>query len=105
MPQINLSVHPKINLLRPGRRIQNILDNYKFVEMDKAIIIRYNEKQKELSIKQKEYDNLQKYIDNNVLIIVELLEKEGFLIKETDINKNKINIILITQSCKHSLNQ
>jgi len=63
------------------RQIQNILDNHKFIETDKSIIIKYTEKQKELFVLQKQYNDLRKYIDNNVLIIVELLEKEGFLSK------------------------
>lgn len=61
------------------RQIQNILDNYKFIETEKSIIITYNRKQIELYELQKEYNDIQKYIDNNVLAIVELLERDGFL--------------------------
>lgn len=73
------------------RQIQNILDNHKFIETDKSIIIKYTEKQKELFVLQKQYNDLRKYIDNNVLIIVELLEKEGFLSK---ISENEEDYIL-----------
>lgn len=72
------------------RQIQNILDNHKFIETDKSIIIKYTEKQKELFVLQKQYDDLRKYIDNNVLIIVELLEKEGFLSKISGSEENYI---------------
>ena len=66
------------------RQIQTILDNYKFIETEKAVVIKYNQKQAELSILQKEYNDTQKYIDNNVLTIVDLLEKDGFLSVATE---------------------
>ena len=75
------------------RQIQNILENYKFIETDKTVIIRHNEKQKELLELNQEYENLQKYIDNNVLFIIDLLEKDGFLSK-TIASDDKINYIL-----------
>jgi len=75
------------------RQIQNILENYKFVETEKSVIIRHNEKQKELLALNKEYDNLQKYIDNNVLFIIDLLEKDGFLGKTIE-SDDKVNYIL-----------
>jgi superfamily II RNA helicase len=66
------------------RQIQNILDNHKFVETEKTTIIKYNEKQRNLYNLQKEHDDIQKYIDNNVLIIVDLLERDDFLSKATE---------------------
>ena len=75
------------------RQIQNILENYKFIETDKTVIIRHNEKQKELLELNQEYENLQKYIDNNVLFIIDLLEKDGFLSK-TIASDDKVNYIL-----------
>jgi superfamily II RNA helicase len=81
------------------RQIQNILDNHKFIETEKAVIIKYNQKQSELRILQKEYNDIQKYLDNNVLTIVDLLEKDDFLniVTESDAlenqntNVNKVN--------------
>jgi superfamily II RNA helicase len=61
------------------KQIQNILDNYKFIENDKLIIQKYIKKQEELSSSQKEYQNVNKYIDRNVLSIVFLLERDGFV--------------------------
>jgi superfamily II RNA helicase len=66
------------------RQIQNILDNHKFIEIEKTTIIKYNQKQSELRILQKEYNDIQKYIDNNVLTIVDLLKKEDFLSEATE---------------------
>ena len=66
------------------RQIQNILDNYKFIEIEKDVIIKYNQKQLELYELQKEHNDIQKYINNNVLTIVDLLEKDDFLNLETE---------------------
>ena len=74
------------------RQIQNILDNYKFIETEKAVIIKYNQKQSELSILQKEYNDIQKYLDNNVLVIIDLLENDDFLSESEPLeNDNKVN--------------
>jgi superfamily II RNA helicase len=75
------------------RQIQNISDNYKFIETEKAVVIKYNQKQLELSELQKEYNDIQKYIDNNVLTIVGLLEKDGFLSRDTE-NDDKVKYVL-----------
>ena len=69
------------------KQIQNILDNYKFIESEKTIIIKCKEKQQELLVLQKEYNNIQKYIDNNVLIIVDLLKRDNFLSETTVISE------------------
>jgi superfamily II RNA helicase len=69
------------------RKIQNILDSYKFIESENAIIIKCKEKQQELLVLQKEYNNIQKYIDNNVLTIVDLLKRENFLSEATVISE------------------
>ena len=81
------------------RQIQNILDNYKFIENEKAIFITYNRKQLELDNLQIEYNDIQKYIDNNVLIIVDLLERDDFLIKATEIKglENEETTYILTQ--------
>ena len=81
------------------RQIQNILDNYKFIENEKAIFITYNRKQLELDNLQTEYNDIQKYIDNNVLIIVDLLERDDFLIKTTEIKglENEETTYILTQ--------
>jgi len=71
------------------RQIQNILDNYKFIETEKVTLIKYNEKQRNLYNLQKEHYDIKKYIDNNVLIIVDLLERDDFLSKVTESEEPK----------------
>ena len=66
------------------RQIQNILDNHKFIETEKNVIIKYNEKQSKLHILQKEHNGVKTYIDNNVLAIVDLLARSDFLTSESE---------------------
>jgi superfamily II RNA helicase len=68
------------------RQIQTILDNYKSVESDKTIIQKYFLKQTELENMKKEYENVAKYIDNNILIVIDMLEKDIFIIKDDETN-------------------
>ena len=68
------------------RQIQTILDNYKSIESDKIIIQKYLLKQPELENMKKEYENVTKYIDNNNLIIIDMLEKDIFIIKDDETN-------------------
>lgn len=75
------------------RQIQNILDNHKFIETEKNVIIKYNEKQSKLHILQKEYNGVKTYIDNNVLAIVDLLARSDFLTSESESDdKVKFNL-------------
>ena len=81
------------------RQIQNIADNYKFIESEKSIIIKYNEKQTELQALEKECNNVEKYIDNNVFTIINLLERDGFLSVALE------NEALETKEIKYELTQ
>ena len=75
------------------RQIQNILDNHKFIETEKNVIIKYNEKQSKLHILQKEHNGVKTYIDNNVLAIVDLLARSDFLTSESESDdKVKFNL-------------
>jgi superfamily II RNA helicase len=77
------------------KRIQTIMDNYKFIATEKGTIIKYNEKQVELENKKREYENVIKYIDNNVLIIIDMLEKDGFV--ENIVTENSVNEYKLSQ--------
>ena len=64
----------------------NIFDNNKFIELEKLTIIKYNEKLTEFNETQKEYENVTNYIDNNILIIIDIMEKDNFIIKDDETN-------------------
>jgi superfamily II RNA helicase len=64
------------------RQIQTILDNYKFIESDKLIIQKYFMKETELQDLQNEYNNMEKYMDNNTLIILDMLESDDFISRD-----------------------
>lgn len=68
------------------RRIQTILDEYKFVEKEKEVVIRTERIQDEYYSLQKRKTNIETFLENNVQTIVELLEKDGFVqrTEETD---------------------
>ena len=61
------------------KRIQQLLDEYKYIELDKQTMYKYNEKKKLLLQSQEKYKFIEKYIDHNVDIILHLLEKNGFI--------------------------
>lgn len=61
------------------RKIQNIQDNHKFIELDKAVVKKYMEKKIELSGLQEEYKLIEKYLDNNVNSILQILQEEEFV--------------------------
>jgi hypothetical protein len=75
------------------RQIQTILDNYKSIESDKIIIQKYLLKQPELENMKKEYENVTKYIDNNNLIIIDMLEKDDFISNATVSNATVSNAL------------
>jgi superfamily II RNA helicase len=83
------------------RQLEFIVDRYKFIESDKAVIIKKNNLQKELSNVQDQYNNYEKYIENNVIIVLKLLEKEGFIQSDKDVNNN--SELLYTLSLKGSI--
>ena len=86
------------------RQIQNIVDNYKFIESEKSIIIKYNEKQSELHVLQKECNNIEKYIDNNVFTIINLLERDGF-VSEANVSEANVSEALEMKENKYELTQ
>jgi superfamily II RNA helicase len=65
------------------RQIQEILDEYKHFETDKQILKKFIDKRSELTQLQSQFDHTEKYIDNNVLTILQLLIEQGFVSSES----------------------
>ena len=66
------------------RKIQNIVDNYKFIENDKLIIQKLHEKEEECRNIQSKIDSTQNYINSNIKTVLKLLVEEGFIYSPLD---------------------
>ena len=72
------------------RQIENIRDQYVNVEFDKLKVSNYNQKLKKIDELQEQYNFVEKYIDNNVQIIINLLKDDGFVQLESADDQLKI---------------
>jgi len=61
------------------RQIEAIKDQYVNLEFDKVKVEKYNQKLKRIDDLQEQYNFVEKYIDNNVETIVNLLCDDGFV--------------------------
>jgi hypothetical protein len=61
------------------RRIQTIVDEYKFIEKEKDVVIRTERIQDEYHSLQKRKSNVETFLENNVHTIIDLLEQDGFV--------------------------
>lgn len=71
------------------RQIQTIVDQYKYLEQDKIVLKKAIERRSELVRLQSQFDNTEKYIDNNVKAILQLLVEQGFV----DETKKKLTLM------------
>ena len=85
------------------RQLQQIHDNYKYVEQDKLSYQKISIKENEISEYQKQFDNLNKYIHSGVEVVLNLLKNEQFVEESaTDLNltfKGKIASQLRESHC------
>jgi len=72
------------------RQIDSIHDEYVNLKFDKVKVERYNKKLKKIDDLQDQYNFVEKYIDNNVETIVNLLQDDGFVQMEKE-NQNETN--------------
>ena len=61
------------------RQIETIRDQYVNIEFDKLKVEKYNQKLRTIDDLQEQYNFVEKYIDNNVQTIVNLLQDDGFV--------------------------
>ena len=66
------------------RQIETIRDQYVNIEFDKLKVEKYNQKLKTIDDLQEQYNFVEKYIDNNVQTIVNLLQDDGFVQLESE---------------------
>lgn len=67
------------------RRIQNIKDEYKFVEQDLNSYTKITNLENEIQNKQKQVDNLTAYFKTGVESVLNVLEKDGYISKNENI--------------------
>ena len=68
------------------RQIQSIKDEYRFIDSESQIVENYNKTLHEMSLIDADINNTTQYIDNNVLNVCNLLEKEGFINVNNNVN-------------------
>ena len=64
------------------REIQKIEDSYKSIHQDHNTMLKFNEKVNELNNIKTNYKNTEGYLNNNVLLLANFLEREGFIEKD-----------------------
>jgi len=61
------------------REILEVKDAYKTIDSDKMTFLRYMDKCAELSKMRNSFTNTDLYLNENIMVILDLLEKEGFI--------------------------
>ena len=61
------------------REIQNIHDTHKMIESDMKTFVKYDDKWKEHDNKLETFNNTKEYLSSNVDVIINFLEKDGFI--------------------------
>jgi superfamily II RNA helicase len=74
------------------QQIETIRDQYVNIEFDKLKVEKYNQKLRTIDDLQEQYNFVEKYIDNNVQTIVNLLQDDGFVQLETEANVSTLSL-------------
>ena len=76
------------------KRQKTILDSYKYVESDKATVLKLMAKETEIEDTKGSIDNTNKYIGANIQKILNFLESEEFIIQDDDEDDKSCNYVL-----------
>jgi superfamily II RNA helicase len=74
------------------RQIEHIRDQYVNIEFDKVKVENYNQKIKTIDDLQDQYNFVEKFIDNNVETIVNLLQDDGFVQLDCESDVSKLSL-------------
>jgi superfamily II RNA helicase len=74
------------------RQIEHIRDQYVNIEFDKVKVENYNQKLKNIDDLQDQYNFVEKFIDNNVQTIVNLLQDDGFVQLDCESNVSTLSL-------------
>ena len=72
------------------KQIQQIQDNYKFIEQDKTSFQKIMIKESEICKLQSEYDNVNKFFHSGIESVLQLLKEDGFVDYSKD---NELNLL------------
>lgn len=61
------------------RDIQNSIDTYKYIDSDKNIVIKYNEKINELNDVKREFENTESFLSQNIIKVLKIMKTDGFI--------------------------
>ena len=86
------------------RKINNLEMKYSNIEKEKVSVYKYNEFKKDLQQLEEDIHNIEKYIDNNVVSVLNLLKDEGFISNDTNANENEY-ILTLKGSIANQLNE
>lgn len=74
------------------RAIQAIQDEYRNIESDVDIVNKYNEKKHELTLLSDKMSFAETFIDRDTMAVLNLLEKQGFVEKNSDGDKYELTL-------------
>jgi len=72
------------------KSMKQIEEDYPFLETDKQKMEHYYETQKEHEKMQNDYFHTETYLDNNVAVMLDFLENESFVMKDTESGEYKL---------------
>lgn len=78
------------------KRIREIHENCKFIENDRISYEKRFLKESEINNYQKQFDNLQSYIQSGVYTVLQLLQDEDFVTRETPLDNNDLSTIKLS---------
>ena len=96
--QIQINRNSSVNKKRKEieRMIQQIQENYKFIDQDKQTYLKILDKEMEISELEKQSKSINTYIKSEVYSVLELLKEEKFIHVECDKECDKENTFKLT---------
>jgi superfamily II RNA helicase len=96
--QIQINRNSSVNKKRKEieRMIQQIQENYKFIDQDKQTYLKILDKEMEISELEKQAISINTYIKSEVYSVLELLKEENFIHVECDKECDKENTFKLT---------
>jgi superfamily II RNA helicase len=82
------------------KEIDQLVNEYKFIEQDKLIVSKYNAQCQELSSIQDQYQNAENFMLIQIKTVLQFLESSGFIIKNPE-NPEKYNLTVLGNMAAH----